>query len=254
MNIELIPDEIHEKKFILTKKHEDLAEYCQNCYVDDHLQLYDNIDDENVGIQCHFIVKNEELIVVFRGSDQFRDWFFNFIMTQSEYPKDSGIYIHSGFLTQILSIKSMFRRKLETHLSENKIEKITFTGHSAGVLSVLSAYISLDIIENYETEIVTFGAPKPGNDKFKEIMEKKCKCTRIILDRDIITRVPLLPNYCHVGNPIQIRENDVLERETSCWEHIHWLFLGLPKADFGIRDHLIWQYYGSIKKWVKKEN
>ena len=255
MNIEIIPDGIDtDKKQILTQQHEDLAEYCQNCYVDAHLKLYDHIDDSDVGIQCHFIVKNEQLIVVFRGSNEFKDWFFNFIMTQTEYPKGSGIYIHSGFLTQILSIKSMFRRKLETHLSENQIEKIIFTGHSAGVLSVLSAYICLDLIENYESEIVTFGAPKPGNDKFKEIMEKKCKCTRIILDRDVVTRVPLLPNYCHVGNPIQIRENDVLERETSCWEHIHWLFLGIPKADFGIRDHLIWQYFGEIKKWVKKEN
>ena len=96
MNIEIIPDGIDtDKKQILTQQHEDLAEYCQNCYVDAHLKLYDHIDDSDVGIQCHFIVKNEQLIVVFRGSNEFKDWFFNFIMTQTEYPKGSGIYIHT---------------------------------------------------------------------------------------------------------------------------------------------------------------
>ena len=44
MNIEIIPDGIDTtgKKQILTKQHEDLAEYCQNCYVDAHLKLYDH--------------------------------------------------------------------------------------------------------------------------------------------------------------------------------------------------------------------
>ena len=51
MNIEIIPDGIDtDKKQILTQQHEDLAEYCQNCYVDAHLKLYDHIDDSDVGI------------------------------------------------------------------------------------------------------------------------------------------------------------------------------------------------------------
>lgn len=236
---------------ILTKKHEKCAKLCQDVYVDDHLKTYDHIDQQETDMQVAFVVEEEELIIVFRGSDSSTDWFHNFWMAKTEYPKGSGVYVHSGFLSQVMSIRTILKRKIKTHIEDSKgsIKKITFTGHSAGINCQLAAYLSIDDTD-LPIEVITFGAPYMGNKKFKEIMESRCDCTRIVLDRDIITRMPLVPGYVHCGKPIQIRNKEVLQRETSSLEHIHWLLLGAPSADFGVKDHLIWRYYGAIKKWV----
>ena len=119
---------------ILTKYHEKLAELCQHVYTDDNLQLHDHIDACS-GIQCCFVKQDNELIIVFRGSDESVDWYHNFIATRTEYPRGSNICVHSGFLSQVLSIKTLFRQKLIKNIEEanGSIEKITFTSSSARV-------------------------------------------------------------------------------------------------------------------------
>lgn len=239
---------------VLTKQHEELAKLCQDIYLDDHLKMYDHIDKEETDVQCCFIEEKGQLIIVFRGSDSGTDWLHNFMVTKTEYPVGSGVYVHTGFLLKILSIQELFKRKLRTYIEDSKgeIKKIVFTGHSLGQNCILAAYVSFDVLGDLPVEICTFGGPYIGNDNFKEAIEKRCKCTRIVLDRDIVTRLPSIPcyGYVHCGDPIQLRENEILERETTCLEHLHWLLLGCSKADFGVRDHMIWNYYAAIKKRV----
>ena len=237
---------------VLTKQHEELAKLCQDIYIDDHLQMYDHIDEKDTDVQCAFVVNKDELIVVWRGSDSGTDWLHNAMVTQSEYPLGSGVYLHSGFLLKILSIKEIFKTKLKKHIEDSNggIKKVVFTGHSLGQNCIIAAYVSFDVLGDLPVEIITYGGPRPGNGKFKEVIEKRCKCTRIVLDRDVVTRIPSFPSYEHCGDPIQIRETETLERETTCLEHLHWLLLGCLKADFGIKDHMIWNYYAAIRKRV----
>jgi len=237
---------------ILTKKHEHMAKYCQDIYLDEHLTTYDHIDKKDTCVQVAFIIENNELIIVFRGSDSGTDWLHNFMVTKSEYPIDSGVYVHTGFLLKILSIKDTLKQKIKKYIEENSIKKVVFTGHSLGHSCILAAYVSFDIIGDIPIEIITFGGPYVGNDKFKEAIEERCECTRIVLDRDIVSRMPSIPGYgyVHCGKPIQIRDDQILERETGLFEHCHWLLLGCFKADFGVRDHMVWNYYAAIKKRV----
>jgi len=118
----------------------------------------------------------------------------------------------------------------------------------------LAAYILEPVITDTfskKTKIVTFGSPRYCNDKFKEYIENKADCTRIVLDRDVITRAPLpIFGYVHVGKPVQIREDCVIRRDTTTMESIHWMLLGLPRGDIGVRDHFINNYRDAISGWL----
>jgi len=233
----------------------DLARHCQDVYTDDYFSMHDNIDMKSTGVQCFFLIENFKLLVVYRGSNEVVDWKMNFALTQTEYPKGSGCYVHSGFLIQWLSVMEIFRRKLtnllQLHVPTGEIKEVILTGHSAGGQSSLATYACKDILTSFNIPVknVTFASPRVGDLNFKRELESFADCTRIVLDRDIITRLPL-NNYVHVGKPIQIRDNEILERETSNWEHIQWLFMGLKNFDFGLRDHLPFAYYAKIRRIV----
>lgn len=236
--------------------HETLVKYCQDIYTDDHLSIHEHIDNKTTGVQCMFIMEDNRLIICYRGSNDSTDWRMNFHMSQSEYPCGSGCYVHSGFLVQWISIEKEFKEKLTSHLEKNKetgeIQEVVFCGHSAGSgQCCLAAYSCDEIIKSYGVpmKVVTFASPMMGDENFKEKLESLADCTRIVLDRDVITRVPFF-GYIHVGKPIQIREDCILERETSMLEHIHWMILGARSSDIGINDHFVWNYYGAIKKWL----
>lgn len=231
--------------------HERIAELCQNVYNDDFLSINRHIDRKCTDTQCIFIIEDSNLIVCFRGSDSAMDWYMNFHVRQTEYPIGSGCYVHSGFLVQWLSIKEEFENIISDILSNKDISGVIFGGHSAGTTSSVAAYSSISKFKEKGIPItlITYGSPKFCNKSTKKVIEENINCTRIVLDRDIITRVPFFGDYCHVGNPIQIREDCILERETTTIEHIHWLMTNIP-FEFGITDHIVSNYYNSIRKWL----
>lgn len=239
--------------------HERLAQHCQDVYTDDYLSMHEHIDNKCTGVQCIFLKEEKQLIICYRGSDEASDWRWNFHMSQSEYPKGSGCYVHSGFLVQWISIENEFKEKLQNFLDSNvdtkEFEEIIFCGHSAGGQCCLAAYSCRLLLEMYKlpVKVITFASPRIGNINFKKELESFTECTRIVLDRDVVTRVPVF-GYEHVGKPIQIRDDCILERETSTWEHFHWMVLGIRSKDFGIMDHTPWRYYGAIRKWLFENN
>ena len=245
---------------VLTPEHLKLSKLCDNIYSDKFLRSTEaNIDNEDTDTQCGMLVWGRKLVVCFRGSDSATDWRLNFYATLSEFPCGTGQYVHSGFLAQWMSIQTEFTSKflkmMDTH--SGNIDEVIFCGHSSGTISCLAAYIMEPLIkETYakKTTVVTFGAPRMCNELFKAHLENRADCTRIVLDRDVITRVPFpLFGYSHIGKPIQIREDCVFERETTTIESIQWMLLGLPTADVGIRDHFIYNYTDAIKQWLREQ-
>lgn len=247
----------------LTSEHMDISHMCLESYSDSTMELYDHIDKKSTGVQCYFVLKNNQLVCVFRGSDEIIDWCHNFILTMSEYPKGSGCYVHSGFLLKWLSIESEFKSKLNTllqlHVSTGEINSIAFVGHSlGGGMCSVSCFASESILQafNVPIKVITFGSPLTGNINFKNKIESFADCTRIVLDRDLVTRIPLDPAYVHIGKPIQIRDDVIIERDVSNLQYLHWTILGLFKfewIDFA-KDHSPLQYYKKIRNWVFESN
>lgn len=239
----------------LSKVHHDAARLCRDVYDDDYLFSCEGfVDDKDTDCQVSLTKEDRTIFVCFRGSDSKQDWKLNFKSSFTEFPIDSGRKVHTGFLMQWLSVKEKVIFQLLHMLQKynGEIDKITFIGHSLGATSQLAL---LSVFENraqnsivdIEMDGITFGGPRIGNKSFKDEFESKVSCTRIVLDRDLVTRVPFWSNYRHIGNPIQIRENTIINRDTSTWETLTWLFKGIVfERDFGIKDHDINRYYKEI--------
>lgn len=245
---------------VLTHDHLRLVRQCESVYSDDFMRSAEaHVENNTTDTQCTIStdLENRQLVVCFRGSDSSTDWRMNFFTTLSEFPYKSGRYVHAGFLAQWMSVASEFEHKLVGMLDRHRddIDEVIFCGHSAGTVSCLAAYEMEPILkEKYEDKrirVVTFGAPRMGNDKFRDHMEERVDCTRIVLDRDVITRVPFsIFGYEHIGRPLQIREDCILQRDTSLMEALHWVTMGIPRADFGVRDHFIFNYRAAIEEWL----
>ena len=70
---------------------------------------------------------------------------------------------------------------------------ITITGHSLGAaLAILSAYDITATLKNAPmVTVVSFGAPRVGNEKFRSQLEKSgTRILRIVNSDDVITKVP----------------------------------------------------------------
>lgn len=256
-NIPIIPPESVIPK--LSKIHHDAARLCRDVYDDEYLLSCEGfVDDKETDCQVSLTKEGSTIFVCFRGSDSKQDWKLNFKSSFTEFPIYSGRKVHTGFLMQWLSVKEKVIFQLLHMLQkyEGQIDKITFTGHSLGSNSMLALLSIFEnraqhSIEGIEMDGITFGGPRIGNKKFKEAFESKISCTRIVLDRDLVTRVPFWSNYRHIGNPIQIRENEIINRDTSTWETITWLLKGIVlERDFGVKDHDINRYYKEIGEIV----
>jgi hypothetical protein len=237
----------------LQRIHERLAKHCKEVYDDAFLTAHEHISNDCTGVQCAFLVEEGQLVVCFRGSDSETDWMMNMLASLTEYPRGSGCFLHSGFLVQWVSIESRFKEIMAEMLESYKeeVKEVVFCGHSAGSQCLIAAYSTRELLDQLglSGRVVTFGAPRVGNAKFKEVMESSMKCERIVLDRDVITRVPVVGFY-HVGSPYQIRDDGVLERDTSTVEHLSWMLLGARHGDAGIRDHFASNYYSAIRRVI----
>ncbi|CAM9528177.1 unnamed protein product, partial [Ectocarpus fasciculatus] len=188
----------------LEKLHQRLVKHCQDAYSTEFFETHKHIENKCTGVQCVFMVENDQLIVCFRGSDSETDWRMNFLMSQTEYPAGSGCYVHSGFLVQWVSIEAQFKQMLQNFMDTRGegLREVVFCGHSAGGQCACKKILDQ---RGLPVKAVTFGSPRLGDENFKQTVESSVDITRIVLDRDAITRVPVF-GYQHVGKPIQIRD------------------------------------------------
>lgn len=242
---------------LINKLHLEAAIYCKNVYKDDFIKKCDHfIDHKETDTQCIVNKENEKLFVCFRGSDHIKDWKSNFTIKLEKIlgkNADGKRKFHGGFMNSWCSVKEDVKKDIEEAFLNKDIKTVIFTGHSAGTVANLAAYDLHEFIvdeNNRNIEVITFGSPRCCNSDFEVDYEKKIKCTRFVLDRDIITMFPFGIGYRHLGNPIQMREKEVLNRDTSIFESFKWLVSGFPFLDIGISDHNIEKYIEELQKYT----
>lgn len=244
----------------VTNEHLMAAKLCKDIYDDVFLRsCEDFVDHPEMDVQCGMVVRGSTMFVCFRGSDNIIDWKQNFKFDMTAYPHGSDMKYHTGLLAQWLSVKHDIISKISNMLNIHRIDidKIVFTGHSAGSQVTLAAIDLENMIKNIHglgLEVITFGAPRLCNSKFEKNFESHIDCTRYVNDRDIITRFPIaFWGYRHLGNAIQMRNKVILTRDTSVSESIMLFMRGIPKRDIGIKDHDIDEYIKNIEKWIDKK-
>ena len=250
----------------ITLEHLEAAKLCKNVYDNGWLHGSEQfVDFKETNVQAALNVIENTLYVVYCGSSTRRDWQQNMKFNMANYPSNSKQEIHFGFLLNWISVKKEIETKIEIILDKykNNVEKIVFCGHSAGgPLSILNTYDMADKLrDKYSIDVkaITLGAPRMGNEAFKYACEAKLETTRIVLDKDVVTRLPIGifnwgDRYRHVGKPLQLRDGEILQRDTNAFESFKWILGGIPKFNLGlIDDHDISNYIEEMEKILEED-
>lgn len=182
------------------------------------------IEQKGTDTQCAILTDRGSTYIVFRGSEKRQDWDTNFSFKRVEvqpkviqeeiiqpqekvYPYEgessSGAKMHGGFVSAYLSV----REEIHNYLSNGAAAKVKVTGHSLG--GALATLCAVDVQYNFgeiAVELYTFGAPRVGNDGFRESFNRRISDSyRYINGMDI---VPALPRpwqgYRHVDEEYRL--------------------------------------------------
>lgn len=194
---------------------------------------------DNLNIQLAVILSEslKVLVIVFRGTDSFRDILYDFNI--SKIPLDKNIYIHNGFYNQLNTVYGELLNIINIHLTNDY--NIYISGHSAGgahstILSYLLSKKTKKIIK-----VITFGCPKIGNYEWKQSYEstKNILNYRITNNSDIITCLPLY-NYYHVGINIHLTNTNII------YNINYNLFTYFYFIIYNVCDHSLIKYYNNF--------
>lgn len=155
---------------------------------------------ENYESQAFIAGNSQVLILALRGTEQskLRDWITNlkFIITDHPWGK-----VHKGFSDALDLIWNQIEKSIK-EFRDNK-QPLWITGHSlGGALATLAASRCFIRRIGRLYGVYTFGQPRVGNKQFSDIFDSHYKIVthRFVNNEDIVTCVPWISGYKHIGN------------------------------------------------------
>ena len=139
----------------------------------------------------------ENILIAFRGTDQWSDWFTNLNILYKRSPLG---FVHRGFMIAAASFWPELANRVLAMRRNN--QPIWFTGHSlGGALAVLAA-----VKAHFENDlpiagVYTFGQPPIGTASFCREFEKRrpFRLFRVINFTDAVSSAPIITLLDHVG-------------------------------------------------------
>ena len=194
--------------------------------------------------QCALVEAGRELYVIFRGSQQERDWKTNvkfrqavieaeIVQKQAQIdpysPKSrSGAKLHRGFGEAYLSVRDELHDAVNAH---SDAQHLVVTGHSLG--GALATVCAIDLQYNFSpgrtVEVYSFGAPRVGNGSFRETFNRRLPDSsfRFVYGMDLVPAVPRLwQGYRHV------------DEESRLGSRFSWRFLSQRFKDHAISNYV----------------
>lgn len=212
-------------------------------------ELY-NFYDLPSGTQVGITISHakERISIIFRGSNQLKDWLHDFLICKQELDKENNIFVHLGFY------KSLMENKLYDNLEKdllNLINKhpsyyIYISGHSlGGGLSTLFSYMFCLKYSEHKISLITFASPRVGNPNFANNFNNLCNLRhfRFVNEKDLVTSIPYV-KYCHCGNCILLTEKNPIEYTIFDTFVDKSIFL----LTYNPFDHFIENYYNNLEK------
>lgn len=159
-------------------------------------------EEESKRIGCR------DIVVAWRGTIAPSEWFED-LQGKLEVMGDGhgDVKVEHGFLSLYTS-KSETSRYSKTSASEQVMDEITrlvkfyrdkgekvsltVTGHSlGGALALLNAYEAASAIAELPVTVISFGAPRVGNEAFGERLDDlKVKTLRVVVKQDVVPKLP----------------------------------------------------------------
>jgi len=188
---------------------------------------FENIYSEKTDTQGFIgIIENTKTIyVVLRGTYSLTNWLDDFEIKLVPYYLDGldvldGSKVHYGFYNSALNIANKTRESINKLRIIYPNFKIIITGHSYAASS--GQLLALELIKFgiKNIEIINFGQPRVGNNKYAFFVNKYIKIIRITHERDIVPHLPLSfsdEQYIHSCGEIFETNNTLIEcSKTIC--------------------------------------
>lgn len=216
---------------------------------------FPNIESLRFGETQGVIVGNDKHVaVVFRGTDEPRDWIDNVNYKQVERKGFAGP-IHLGFAKQLYT-SGCWDKVLTTvkKFRDNK-QTLWVSGHSlGGALATLAAQ-ELVLAKLTPRMAFTFGSPRVMHPD--AAAEYRPNLARFVNDQDIVPHCPsmgIFNRYYHVGGLVFFLPSGRISKNTNIWNLAKnkiakiALFGAGSLASEAIGDHAIDHYIGNIRK------
>lgn len=171
------------------------------------------IDIEKTHTQLYIFKKNNDLFIVFRGTESIRDVMYDFMFIKKKFPTDVKSFfrpkIHHGFLYTFQSVEKQLFDKIQDLRAEYPY-KIYVTGHSLGAALAILCTFELKRKLNIDAIMYNFGCPRIGNRSFIKLYNKIIPNSyRVVNDDDTVTNLPKF-GYKHVKTLIYIHRSGKL--------------------------------------------
>lgn len=204
--------------------------------------------------QAMFVEHQDYLAMVFRGTDELKDWWDNLdvFVEQALFGE-----FHRGFWN---SVEDLWHRLDNDLRAAREVKKrpLFIAGHSLGGAMATITAARLIHKDRPFTSVYTFGQPRAVSRDTARLFnsEARSKYHRFQNNEDIVTRVPArLMNYSHVGRCVYIDSERRLHADPGFWlkfldtvEGSIESFIGDDKFGF-VGDHNIDRYIEAIEDW-----
>ena len=188
---------------------------CQDSYhdLDPRDDVY-QVSDRRTDAQATVVAEadSDTVFVAFRGTSSRADWVRNSEMWMA---KTRFGHAHAGFLRQFRAIIDPIVQILKDLGVSTK--RLVLTGHSlGGAIAVIAAPFLADVFIDKEIDVITYGAPKAANNKFRETMKQNPRI-RVLQVVHVSDPVPYVPTFFMVryrhpeGSILKIRNDATYE-------------------------------------------
>lgn len=145
----------------------------KKCTAIEQLEYVERFDRENTQGHFGFTSGRQTMHIVFRGSDEPRDWWgpkgnFNFEFVTKKV--ETKCKVSAGFLSAWKDVKPRIVEAIDKH----NPKKVIFTGHSRGsAAATIGAENVAFLYPHLIVNGVYFSSPMPGNDYFREAHDRR---------------------------------------------------------------------------------
>lgn len=157
-------------------------------------------------IQGSVVFDQDSIWIVFRGTDEVKDWLVNLDMAKLPGP-GRGEEVHRGFEESFQLVSSEIVDILTSANLTTKRKQIFITGHSLG--GAIATVCARHLFHTPRPKLITFGSPRVGNSDF--ICAIPGKHVRVVNSADPVTQVPAGLRFDHGGREIWFNQEGQVE-------------------------------------------
>ena len=207
--------------------------------------------------QAALVEHKEYLCMVFRGTDELKDWLDNINAFST---KELFGEFHRGFWNSVEDVWEPIYEKYQDFKKEKK-RPLFITGHSLGGAMATIAAAKLVHEDKPFAGVYTFGQPRTMTRDTSLIFNSECgsRFFRFHNNNDFVTRVPArLMGYSHVGTYLYISEERSIHQEAGFWfrfvDYIDGFKEALKEKGIdAIEDHKMDRYLEAVEDWHLKD-